>query len=308
MEYIPFKLNNGEDKKLIIWDCPAPARAVMLIIHGMSEHIERYSRLAKALNKSGIAVAGFNLAGHGEELSKDNIGVFGPDGWNNMMCDVSNAHDILKSKYPDIPLVMLGHSMGSFLLRCYIMRFEDKLPDMLVLSGTGYYGKTIVRLGYVLAGLISLFTGKYKPSKLISSIVFPKDKKAKTAFDWLSRDTLEVERYIKDPLCGFPLSSGSYRDFFGGLMMLTYEGSNNAVKPNMPVLFISGEMDPVGKGNGVKKVAGNYNKSGYKNISVKLYPEARHELFNELNRDSVTEELTMWIDDSIEKISQAAQQ
>jgi alpha-beta hydrolase superfamily lysophospholipase len=91
-------------------------------------------------------------------------------------------------------------------------------------------------------------------------------------------------------------------------MMLTYEGSNNAVKPNMPVLFISGEMDPIGKGNGVKKVVENYNKSGYKNISVKLYPEARHELFNELNRDSVTEELTMWIDDSIEKISQAAQQ
>ena len=307
MDNIPFKLNNGEDKKLTIWDCPAPARAVMLIIHGMSEHIERYSRLAKALNKSGIAVAGFNLAGHGVELSKDNIGVFGTDGWNNMIADVSNAYDILKSKYPGIPLIMLGHSMGSFLLRCYIMRFENKLPDMLVLSGTGYYDKTIVRLGSALAGFMSIFTGKDKPSKLISSLVFPKDKKAKTAFDWLSRDAFEVERYIKDPICGFPLSSGAYKDFFGGLMALTNEGLNKAAKPNMPVLFISGEMDPIGKGDGVKKVANNFIKSGYKNVHVKLYPEARHELFNELNRDSVTEELTMWIDDNIEKFSEAAQ-
>ena len=180
MENIPFKLNNGEVKKLIIWDCSAPARAVMLIIHGMSEHIERYSRLAKALNKSGIAVAGFNLAGHGEELSKDNIGVFGPDGWNNMMGDVSNAHDILKSKYPDIPLVMLGHSMGSFLLRCYIMRFEDKLPDMLV----SWYRITEnnSKAWLCTGGLISLFTERCH--LLISSIVFPKDKKA-NRLDWL---------------------------------------------------------------------------------------------------------------------------
>ncbi|MDO5022198.1 MAG: alpha/beta hydrolase, partial [Eubacteriales bacterium] len=266
------------------------------------EHIERYERLAKRLEEAGIITAGFNLAGHGEECPKERLGVFDKkDGWNHMLKDVYNAREILIKKYPDIPLIMLGHSMGSFLLRCYIQKYTDGLPDMLVLCGTGYYGAPVLQAGVFLAGLLGSFGKRNSPSNTISKIVFPQDKQAQTPFDWLTRDSKEVEKYIKDPLCGFPLSAGAYQDFFKGVLMLTHEERISPAKPKMPVYFIAGEKDPIGKNNGVQKVADNFRTAGYKDITVKLYAEARHELFNELNRDSVTDDLIMWIDKYISK-------
>lgn len=298
---IAFELTNGEKKQLKIVESQEK-RAIVLIIHGMAEHIERYARLAERFKEAGFITAGFNLAGHGEECPKERLGVFGEkNGWDNILKDVANARALLIKKYPGIPIVMLGHSMGSFILRCYIQKYPDALPDMLVLCGTGNIGAPTLYIAALAARILGLFGRRNKASKTVSKMVFPQDKQAKTEFDWLTRDDKEVEKYIKDPLCGFPLTAGAYRDFFKGILILTKEKNLAPANPDMPVFFIAGDKDPVGKNNGVEKTAKHFRSAGYKDVSLKLYAEARHELFNELNRDSVTNDVIYWINEHLPK-------
>ncbi len=293
---IAFELANGEKKQLKIVESQEK-RAVVLIIHGMAERIGRYARLADRLREAGFITAGFNLAGHGEECPKDRLGVFGEkNGWDNILKDVANARELLLKAYPGIPLIMLGHSMGSFILRCYIQKYPDALPKMLILCGTGYVNALTLRVAAMMAGIVGSFGRRNQASEFLSKMVFPQDKHAKTEFDWLTRDSKEVEKYIKDPFCGFPLTAGAYHDFFTGITKLTHEEKVAPANPDLPVLFIAGEKDPVGKNNGVEKTANKFRSAGYKDVSLKLYAEARHELFNELNRDSVTDDVIMWID------------
>lgn len=278
-----------------VWSPEGAPRAVVQILHGMAEHIERYDRMAKALNEKGFLVAGRNHRGHGKEA--EILGYFADhDGWDAILNDAHQDSEILKRQYPGAPFILLGHSMGSFLAREYTLRFGKEL-DGLILSGTGFYPKTLCSSGRLLARLAP----KKKPANFVNGIAFAGNNKpfapGRTGFEWLSRDEKEVDKYVADPLCGFCFTGAAFADFFGGLMALTDESRLKAMPKDLPVYFMSGDHDPVGQmGEGVQKVAEQFKNAGMKDVTVKLYKDARHELFNELNREEVTFDLISWLD------------
>ncbi|MBQ6950219.1 MAG: alpha/beta fold hydrolase [Clostridia bacterium] len=279
----------------MIWTCEGRPRAIVQILHGMAEHMGRYERMAKALNEKGFLVVGRDLRGHGKDARK--LGFFAEkNGWNLLLQD---AHDLMcetKKAYPHTPYFLLGHSMGSFLAREFALRYGPELNG-LILSGTGFFPKALTRAG---KGVASLMPPK-KPSKLVDKMAFSGNNKpfrpARTSVDWLSRDEKQVDAYVADPLCGFMFTGRAYADFFGGLYALTDEKRLAKMPKDLPVYFLSGDQDPVGQmGNGVEKVAASFRSAGMKNVTVKLYPGARHELFNEINKEEVDEDLARWLE------------
>lgn len=299
MEQIPFQSATGGNRQLLLWAGTDKPRAMVLLIHGMAEHIARYARLAKALNARGIAAAGFDLPGHGAGTSKERLGYFAKErGWDKLLGDVHTAREVLEKRWPDVPLVMLGHSMGSFVLRSYLLQYPA--PFAVVLSGTGSQPLPLVQFGRAVASLISLPRGGQKPSQFLNKLAFSANNKpfepSRTPADWLSRDENEVDKYVQDPLCGFVFTAKGYQDFFEGLLTLHDTRKIKRLKKNLPMLLISGDKDPVGgMGQGVREAAQSYINAGLQDVTMKLYPEARHEVFNETNRDEVTEDVITWI-------------
>lgn len=283
-----------------IWRPEGRPRAIVQILHGMAEHIARYERLAKALNGAGYLVVGHNHRGHGPEAEKQ--GYFADrNGWDVVLQDAHQVSLSIKKEYPYLPLFLLGHSMGSFAAREYALRWGGELEG-LILSGTGFYPKALCTAGRLLAKISPC----EKPAKLVDQIAFSGNNKpfrpARTPFDWLSRDEEEVDRYIDDPCCGFVFTGRAFADFFGGLIALTDEKRLRGMPKDLPVYFLSGDRDPVGQmGKGVKQVADQFGAAGIKDVTVKLYPDARHELFNELNRDQVTDDLMGWLEGQMER-------
>ena len=278
-----------------IWAPSQPPKAIIQIVHGMAEHIDRYERTAKALNEAGFLVCGRNHRGHGPEAKL--LGYFADEqGWDAILNDAHEVSLDIKKQYPGVPFILLGHSMGSFLAREYALRYGREL-DGLILSGTGFYPKALCASGRMLAKLAP----KKKPANFVNNIAFAGNNKpfapGRTGFEWLSRDEKEVDKYVADPLCGFCFTGSAFADFFGGLLALTDESRLSAMPKDLPVYFMSGDRDPVGQmGEGVRQVAEQFKKAGMLDITVKLYPDARHELFNELNRDEVTADLIQWLE------------
>lgn len=296
METISFKLRNGEDHPIRLWLPEGTPRCVVQIVHGMAEHIDRYERLALFLNAHGIAAAGINLAGHGAEAGT--LGWFAEkDGWAMVLHDIDRVRAVLAQRLKGVPYVLMGHSMGSFLVRCYLAAYPA--PDLAVLSGTGTYPAGLCGFGQGLSALCSLFGGK-KPSKTVSAIAFSANNKpflpARTAFDWLSRDEKEVDKYVSDPYCGFLFTAKAYQDFFGGLKSIAADAHLKAFPKDTPLYLMSGGADPVGQmGEGVRQAAERYRAAGCKDVTVKLYEGARHELLNETNRDDVMNDFVNWL-------------
>lgn len=280
------------------WIPGGEIRGIVQLVHGMAEHIERYDEVASFLNSHGFLVVGHNHLGHGEGTPLP--GYFGDrDGWQALVDDVHTLREIIQQEYPDKPFFLLGHSMGSFVVRCYLMTHSEGLSGA-ILSGTGYFAPGVISAGLTLSNLICLTGGKKKESPLINKVGFSSSNKPfapnRTEFDWLSRDEKEVDKYVSDPWCGFLFTAGGYRDLFRGLKQMSSPEGLKSMRRDLPVLFISGGSDPVGSmGEGVKKVAESFRSAGLQNIEVRLYPEARHELFNELNRQEVYTGLADWI-------------
>ncbi len=288
-----------------LWEPAGEPKGLVQILHGMAEHMGRYDRLARALNEQGYLVFGRNHRGHGPEA--ETLGYFADEnGWDTLLIDAhADARDV-RARYPKAPCFLLGFSMGSFLARQYALEFGGEL-DGLILAGTGYYSRALSSLGILLARL----SPQKKPAHFVDGIAFSGNNKpfspSRTAFDWLSRDEKEVDKYLADPLCGFCFTGKAFSDFFGCLEALTHEDALQAMTKELPVYFVSGEKDPVGQmGKGVKKVAEQFRRAGMQDVTVTLYPDARHEVFNEINRDEATKALIAWLNDkSIGKTSHA---
>ena len=278
-----------------VWKPAGNPKAIVQIVHGMAEYIDRYDRPARALAAAGYLVIGRNHRGHGPEAKL--LGYFADEnGWQKLIDDThADAADI-RRQYPGIPYFLLGHSMGSFLAREYAVQFGKELSG-LILSGTGFYPAPLCRAGRLMA----LLSPKKKPARMVNKIAFAGNNKpfepGRTGFEWLSRDEKEVDKYVADPLCGFCFTGKAFADFFGGLLALTYEKDISVMPKDLPVYFMSGDHDPVGQmGKGVRQVADQFRRIGMKDVTVKLYEGARHELFNELNREEVTADLIHWLD------------
>ena len=286
------------------WLPESPIRAVVQIVHGVSEHIGRYDRIAHFLNDHGILVCGEDHLGHGKTAVKGEYGYFAKKGgWELVTGDVRKLRQIQGEKYPGAPYFLLGHSMGSFLTRTYLCRYPGELSGA-ILSGTGQEPPALVAAGKAAAGVLCALKGGNRVSPLIYKLSLgaynEKFKPNRTRADWISRDEKEVDRYLADPLCTFSMSTAMFRDMMGGLQYISDPKVLSRMDPHTPVYLFSGEDDPVGAmGKGVEKVHGFFQSHGTKDLTLKLYPGGRHEMFNELNREEVYQDLLHWLEQHI---------
>lgn len=282
------------------WEPQGTARAVVQIVHGVGEYAERYASLAHFLTGHGYLVCGEDHLGHGR-TEGTRRGYFGPgNGWDLVVRDVRRLRELQGERHPGIPYIMLGHSMGSFLTRTYLIRFPGTL-DAAVLSGTGQENAALVALGRILSGALCRLKGPEYVSSLVYNLSLGAYNKAfqpnRTTADWLSRDTTVVDAYLKDPLCAFRPTVAMFRDMMTGLAFIGNQRNLSKMDRATPVLFLSGDQDPVGAmGKGVKKVVGMFRAVGCEDVTVKLYPGGRHEMFNEINRQEVMADLLDWLE------------
>jgi len=276
-------------------------RAVVLIVHGMAEHAMRYARLAHALTGAGYEVVAPDLRGHGRSaLGPEEYGFFAEvDGWNKVVGDISGLTAMIGENAPGLPIVLLGHSMGSFLAQ-QLMVEQGAAYAGVVLSATNGPVGALRAIGALIARFEVLRLGAKKPSGLLSAMSFGAFNKpfkpARTDFDWLSRDEVEVDKYVADPLCGFGVATSLWRDMLDGLGKIHRAHDLSKIPKNLPVLAVSGTLDPVGvQTKGVQKLLDLYAGAGMTNVRHKFYEDARHELFNETNRDEVSADLVGWL-------------
>lgn len=276
-------------------------KGIVQIAHGMAETSERYERFAAFLAGLGYLVYIHDHRGHGKTAENlDNVGYLADkDGFMWLVKDMHHLTVIIRKKYPSLPLFLLGHSMGSFASQRYAMEYGKELSGLILMGSNGNQG-IMLKAGRLIAAMEAGRTGRRTKSEKMNNLLFGGFNKLfspnRTDFDWLSRDEEEVDKYIKDPYCGTVFTSGFYHDFIIGLMVIEKKKNRKKVPKELPMLIISGDRDPVGRcGKGVKNLYQIYKKTGVNDITLKLYPEARHELLNELNREQVTEDIASWI-------------
>ncbi len=287
------------------WEPEAsPIRGIVLIIHGISEHSGRYEYFAEALTDAGYIVYAHDQRGHGRTSeNQETQGYAGEDGWNLLVGDVYELIEVIKKENSDLPLVILGHSMGSFILRQYMHQYRDiQGVKGFILSGTGGSSTIILSLARLLCALIIKKNGRRYKSKFIQELTF-KDFNAKctekrTGFDWLSRDTKVVDKYIEDDHCGQVCTVSFYNDFFGGIMEVQKQANINKIPKTLPILIFSGQIDPVGQyGKKATSLVQSYKTVGIQDITLKVYENGRHEMLNEVNRNEVIEDIIRWMDE-----------
>lgn len=281
-----------------LWIPEDPCAAVQ-ITHGMAEHVERYDAFARYLAAQGVLVYGQDHAGHGKSTPDAARGFFGVEnGWDALLQDMRTLLDLTRRDYPAIPYVLFGHSMGSFLARAYAGRDGGDFEAFIFCGTAGR--NPMLGLAKWLARREIRRHGPDQPSELLNRLSFGAYNKAvggsRTAFDWLSRDAAVVDRYVADEGCGFVFTAAGMRDLFDGLSEIS-SAQWAARVPDKPILLISGACDPVGGrgGKGVKQVAGWLRQTGH-TVECKLYPEARHEVLNELNREEVYGDIALFLE------------
>ena len=293
--------STGKTRKATLWGEVANPRGIVQLVHGMAEHIDRYEDTAKFLNGQGFVVVGHNHPGHGADASIP--GYFADkNGWDALLWDIHVIREEMQRCYPGLPYFLLGHSMGSFAARTYALVWERGLAG-LILSGTGHFDKPMLLAARGIAAVQCLLGLGKKPGKLLNKISSSGYNKTyqdvQTPFDWLSRDRAQVKRYMEDPLCGFCFKGGGYRDMFTGLYRLLPENLSTMDK-RVPVLLFSGSDDPVGNyGQGVQLVADELRAAGVKDVTMKLFEDGRHEMFNETNREECWQYLADWLDQKL---------
>ena len=284
----------------------ANSKAIIQIAHGMAEHKERYDEFATFLAENGYAVFVHDHLGHGESVdSIDNLGFFGEeDGWKNLVNDCYTITKYAREIYPGKPVVLFGHSMGSFIARAYTQIYDMTLAAAIYCGTSG--NNPAAGMGIKLADAIVRSKGPKHKSELINSVAFgtynKKIKPHRTAFDWLSRDNAEVDKYVADDYCGFMFTACGFRDLFSVLKFVSAKSWYKSVRKNLPILFVSGDADPVGEyGKGVKQVVTDLKKTGHDNVELKLYKDSRHEILNDFDRYIVMKDVLEWLDKNVEE-------
>ena len=295
-----FHAQDGKELFAKSWVGEQQPKAVLQIAHGMAEHIGRYGNLARFLVSHGIYVFGNDHRGHGHTVRRDEDRGYYADqnGFETVVEDMKQLTDVVKEEFPDAPLFLLGHSMGSFLSRKYVQRYGEELQGV-IFSGTGGHPGLIGKIGHFLATQEARKKGRRTPSERMNSLTFGSYNKAfspgRTEFDWLTRDETEVDAYIKDPLCGGVFTAGYFADFLKGLLCIYDE--DDQIPKQLSALFLSGDQDPVGKNTkGVLQSYQQLKSVGLTDVTYKFYPGARHEILNETNKQEVYEDLLKWIE------------
>ncbi len=300
-EFLIPSTNEHNNLRVMMWKPTGNILAVLQISHGMIEHIERYNDFANYLAKKGFLVVGNDHLGHGKSVcSGEELGYFNtPDFSKTVVDDLHKLTTLIKSEYPGLPYFLLGHSMGSFMARRYIMTYGNEL-DGAIIMGTGQKPAALLAAAKLLIRFISLFKPMTYRSKLIEQASFGtynnKFKPKRTKSDWLSGDTAQVDAYIQDPLCNFTFTLNGYQTLFDVLSFIRRSQNINQIPKELPIFIVAGADDPVGDyGKTVTKVYNTYKDLGIQDINLKLYESARHEILNELNRKTVYEDIFNWL-------------
>jgi len=262
------------------WDAAGEPRAIVQITHGMGEHALRYDQVASALTGAGFVVYAQDHRGHGASADPDALGDLGEGSWPALVDDIGGLSAVARAEHPGLPLILLGHSMGSFAAQQYLLDHSDEL-DGLVLTGTAVIDLLEPALDLDAPLDLALFNAPFQP--------------ARTDFDWLTRDEAVVDAYVADPLCGFGIDTRSAKGMFEGARRLADPAQVAAVRDSLPVYIAVGELDPVNGGlTLLTPLADRLAEAGLTDVTVVTYPGARHEILNETNRDEVIAALVEW--------------
>lgn len=296
---------DGHQIQAYIWP-NEHAKAWVHINHGMAEHIGRYQVFAESLVQAGYAVVGHNHRGHGTSPTTE-LGFFAEnDGWLKVLQDINLVRESICTD--NKPYFIFAHSMGSFINQAYLTNTQIQKPDNiagLILSGSNFQPTWLSKAGLIAAKIERLRVGKHGTSKLINFLSFGSFNQAfkpnRTAFDWLSKDQQQVDKYVDDPLCGFDCSTGLWCDLFEGLIDVYKKGNFKQIQKDLPVHIFGGDRDPVGlMGKGLPKLAQAYKDAEISNTSLKLYKDGRHEMLNEVNANAIIKDVIEWLDSQSE--------
>jgi alpha-beta hydrolase superfamily lysophospholipase len=282
---------DGQQIAAYRWDPAGSPVAAMQLTHGMGEHALRYEQLARALNRKGLAVYAQDHRGHGATARPEALGAtarpealgdLGAGGWPGLVEDIGLLAGVIRGEHPGLPLMLLGHSMGSFATQQYLLDHSADV-DGVILTGTGVIDLLEPALDLDQPLDLALFNAAFEP--------------ARTPFDWLTRDEAIVDAYIADPRCGFGIDTGSAKAMFAGARRLADPVQVSAMRPDLPVYIAVGENDPVNGGlTLLTPLADRYREAGLTDVTVRVWPGARHEILNETNNGEVIADLTGWVD------------
>jgi alpha-beta hydrolase superfamily lysophospholipase len=265
------------------WDPDGPPRAIAQITHGVGEYALRYRPLVDDLLADGYVVYSHDHRGHGNSApSPDRFGLLGEDGWGELIADIGQVGQLAIDAHPGLPLALIAHSLGSFAAQQWLLDHSRDVTAV-VLSGTAAIDLIEPGIDFDAPMNLSGYNAAFRP--------------ARTDFDWLSRDERQVDAYIADPWCGFGLDTPGNRAMFAGARQIADPARLAGMRKDLPLYLVVGEMDPV---NGqlalVRELARRYEMAGLDNVTLVTYPEARHEVFNEINRDEVVAGMLAWLD------------
>lgn len=286
------------------WMPEGEPKAVLQIVHGIAEYIERYDDFAGFLNGLGYVVVAEDHMGHGQTVGAEGTQGYFEGGWFTAVSDSYALLRKTKAEYPQIPYVLFGHSMGSFMARTILEVYPDSGIAAAVICGTGWQPRAILPGAIGICQLACKKVGEKNTSDTLQNMVFGGYNKRvehpRTEFDWLTRDAKVVDAYIAHPSCGFTATTGLLRDLLTGIRFIEQKQNLAKMNKDLPVLFIAGGDDPVGNyGKGVTRAAEEFRKAGMKHVACRLFPLGRHEILNEINRREVYDFTAKWLGEQL---------
>ena len=283
---VDFESAGGVTVAAYRWDPEGEPRAIAQLAHGVGEHAQRYAPLAQALTAEGYVVYAEDHRGHGNTASSpEQYGVLGEDGWGELVADIGRMSKVAVDAHPGLPFALIAHSLGSFAAQQYLLDHSDDVTAV-VLSGTAVIDLLEPAMDLDAPMDLSMFNAPFQPQR--------------TDFDWLSRDDAQVDAYIADPLCGFGLDVTGGKAMFVAARQLADPARVAEMRKDLPVYVVVGTMDPVNGGMAlVNELVRRYEEAGLDDVTLVSYPEARHEVFNETNRNEVFAGVIAWLDEKL---------
>ena len=284
------------------WKPETEIKGVIQIAHGVTEYILRYENFAEFFTQKGFVVVGNDHLGHGQSIAPNGKPMyFGPNGsWNFVVKDIDTCKQMTKKKYPNVPYMILGFSLGSFLVRTYLIDYAQEPLDGAIIMGTGYIPNFKIAIAKMMANKEAKKVGEENTSPVIKSLTFETYNKLfkpnRTAFDWLCSNEEALDEYIKDPLRGENYSAGLFREMLTGMQYTAELKNIQKMNKKMPIFLLSGDKDPVGEfGKGVIKTHEIFKKAGIEDVEIKLYPNLRHDILHEKCKDTIYNDIYIWL-------------
>lgn len=282
------------------WEPKAEPCAVVQILHGIADYSERYDDFANYLTDMGFLVVADDHMGHGRSVRDGDVSCYFTGGWFNAVEDSYQLLKMMRQEFPQLPYVLFGHSMGSFMTQTILQMYPDSGIDACILCGSGWQPDAALSAGIRLCRTACRLYGETKPSPRLIKLVFGaynlKIEHPRTPYDWVCRDKRVVDALLNDPLCSHSISTGLMRDMLEGIRFIQTEDNLRKMRKTLPVLLVSGGDDPVGTfGEGVRKLAEVYDEIGMEAVMTRIYPLCRHEILNEINKAEVYDDISSWM-------------